>query len=472
MKLSGLDFWPGNFSKTAISFAFAVSIGISVIFIPYAMPIGLLFAGLLIVILFFQGINYFSKKFYGLSAQKLDKQLFVYSLIFRLIFVGYLYLLTFILDPGNFPFEIHAADSWVYHLAGKKLAEVGFNDYWNQLGQLMKGRADYGYPVFLSLIYKLFGNITLPVRIVHALLGSFSIVLLARIARMLFSNDHARFTGIIAMLMPSLLWYTGLQLKETLMMYLVILAIYHAVKMLSIRRVKLMSIIFLVLSSFLLFFFRTFLAVLLISSIFLFYFYNKSRTGIRISVLVLFILGLLFLVNRYNIQQEVFSQYYESQNDYFNKSVQGDVINARISVKLALVTPFIISSAFVTPFPSFLTTETRQISIVNTFQNELVRNFMYYFYFVGLLLCFKKHGKKAVILIFFVMSYVAIVTFGGSSFQERFQLPGLPFIIILMSVGIVESKRSTLLKWQNYLYIILIAQVIWTLFKLNVRGLI
>ena len=217
-----MDFWPLKYSNKAVLFSIIVTTGISLVFFRFFMPAGLMIAGLALVILFFYGLNYYSLNWRSVPPRSFEKKIFYYSFLFRFLFVLYLYLLTYIVDPASFPFEINAADSWVYHNAAFKLEWTPFKDYYEVLQKQMGATSDFGFPVYLSLIYKIFGLFTLPVRLINCLLGSLTVVYLSRIARSLFTENHARITGVIAMIFPSLLWFGAIQIKETLMIYFVI----------------------------------------------------------------------------------------------------------------------------------------------------------------------------------------------------------------------------------------------------------
>jgi hypothetical protein len=64
-----------------------------------------------------------------------------------------------------------------------------------------------------------------------------------------------------------------------------------------------------------------------------------------------------------------------------------------------------------------------------------------------------------------------VLALTGTAFQDRYQLPALPFLIIVMSSGIIEI-RTHQIKWFNiYSILISVAIVWWNLFKINLRGL-
>jgi hypothetical protein len=470
-----MDYWPIKFSHKAVLYAVLVTLGISFVFMRFLMPVGLLLAGITIILLFFYGLNYFSKKWVNLSITQFERNIFWWGMFFRFLFVLYLYLLTYTLAPGSFPFEMNAADSWTYHLTAVKLSDTSFANYYSVLLDQMETKSDFGYPVYQSLIYKLFGVYTLPVRLINCLVGSYTVLLLSRMARYLFSEKHARLTGVIAMIFPSLLWFGAIQLKETMMIFLVVSVFYHAIKMNSIHRISAKSVIIIILFSFLLFYFRTFLAVLVIMSV-LAYFGLSSMRRLnfrKVFILLVVFFGCVFMINESGLFRDINQTYSEGEEgDFFSRNLQSEKDRlGNISYKEAAVAPFIIAGSFITPFPSFLNTEERQIPIIAHFQNEMIRNLMYYFAFLGLIFLLRKNFRNSSILILFSFGYLYVITAAGNSFLDRFHLPLVPFLIIAMTVGMLNSKPVWIKRWNIYLVVIIIGQVLWTIFKLNIRGI-
>jgi hypothetical protein len=277
------------------------------------------------------------------------------------------------------------------------------------------------------------------------------------------------------MIFPSLLWFGAIQIKETLMIFFIVSIFYNAVKINNAHRFLLKSFIVIIFFSFLLFYFRTFLGVLVIMSVVAYFILNAIRKlNIQkiISVLIIFF-GSVSLINTSGIFKDINEVYQEGQNfGFFSINLKSEAkLVGNINYKQAAITPFIIAGSIVTPFPSFLITEPRQIPIVARFQNEMVRNLMYYFAILGLVLLIVSDFRKGSLLLLFLFGYLYVITSAGNSFQDRFHLPMVPFFIIAMSVGILQSSRKWLKRWDWYLALIFIAQISWTIFKLNIRGI-
>ena len=470
-----MNIWKISYSYNAIRYAIIVPIILSIIFPKYFIPIGLYTVGSFIIVSFFIAFPYYEKKWKGISIKSFEKKIFRVSFFLRLVFVIYLYSISYFLAPNSFPFEYGAADSWTYHIVALELKDYPLNQIFEKLPDLMKGRADFGFPTFLALIYKISGGTTFLVRIVNILLSTFTVILLSRLARFLFTEKHARLTGIIAMLFPSLIWFSAIQLKETLMIFMIVSVFYYVLKTYINKKITLKPIFFIIVFSLFLFYFRTFLAVLVIISFMLFLTLNNdnSKKATRNTVSVILIsIGLVFVFNSTNLFSDVDAQLSEREGFMENNLSDAQDRLGNISYTNALVSPLIIVGAFITPFPSFLQTEERQFPIIFHYQNEMVKNLMYYFGLLGIIIAIRKNFKKTIMLSFFVLSYLFVLMTTANSFIDRFQLVNVPFVIIFMSVGLIDSDLKWKKRWNHYLVLLVVMHVSWTLFKLNIRGLI
>lgn len=468
-----MKFWSAENTMIGWRFGLIIPVLITLLFFDFAMPIGILLAGLTIVFLFFLGLNYFSTQWVQRSYDQLEARIFFISLLVRIVFLGYMYLLTYWFDPDSFPFEIYAADSWVYHNVTLELIDAPISDWINIVENRMKSRSDFGYPIYQGTLYSLFGPYTLIVRVFNSVLGSLTVVMLGRIVNNSWGSAHAKMTAIIAMLFPTLIWYCGIQLKETLMVFVVVSAFYVIWKSRSNGKWNFWLIALGFLMCFALFFFRTFLAALVFISILLLFIPFKEN---RISSVFLIPLMLgLYLFYSLAVTSDIFkdvNNQIEDSNDFFSRNLENEK-NLLSDVKFDQVAlaPIIVAGAAITPFPSYLDTEARQLSIYSRFQNDLVRNMMYFFMYVGLYFTFKNRFREYIGIVFFVIAYLGVITSAANSFQARFHMPIIPFVVIFIGVGVVEFKSKSNKSWLIYLTFIFLAQLAWTYFKLDIRGI-
>ena len=92
------------------------------------------------------------------------------------------------------------------------------------------------YPLFLSGIYRIFGDSYLSVRIIQSLVGTASVFLIYLLGKNIFSIKVGLIASFISAFCPFFIFFTGLLLTETLFMFLLLSLIYLLQKMLAMKR--------------------------------------------------------------------------------------------------------------------------------------------------------------------------------------------------------------------------------------------
>ncbi len=87
------------------------------------------------------------------------------------------------------------------------------------------------YPIFLSLIYSLFGHSFLAVRIVHSVIGTASIFIIYLLGKEMFSGKVGLLAGLLGAIYPFFIFFTGLILTETLFIFLFLCLMLFLMKM-------------------------------------------------------------------------------------------------------------------------------------------------------------------------------------------------------------------------------------------------
>ncbi len=82
------------------------------------------------------------------------------------------------------------------------------------------------YPIFLALIYLLFGHSVMVVRVTQALLGTVIVIIVFRVARTAFDERVALMAGALTAVHPALITYTGMLVMETLFAFLLMLSVW------------------------------------------------------------------------------------------------------------------------------------------------------------------------------------------------------------------------------------------------------
>jgi hypothetical protein len=222
-------------------------------------------------------------------------------------------------------------------------------------------------------------------------------------------------------------------------------------------------------SMFLLFFFRAVLAWLIIFATIFYFLLNFSNRKIsRSTVFVAFLILIAiisFLVMESGSMDEL-KLLVKKSGTQLEDELISSAMERGISYNMVLFIGSIIM-----PFPSLLYFNSGQLVMVSHFFNELVRNSLYFFAFLGILFSYKKRFKESSLILLYTLGYILILAVSGRSFQDRFQLPSLPGMLILISAGLGHG-RVYFKKWKLYLIGIGIGIILWNLFKLKIRGML
>ncbi|WP_430905500.1 hypothetical protein [Maribacter sp. 2-571] len=466
--------WSKRHTQIALFFTLAVLLCHIVFFPNYIMPLPILLVGFATVLFFFLGVRAYVNGWKNRS--DFATRLFFHSLMYRLLAVAAMYVLTMEYDPANLPFEIAASDAWNYHYSGVIVADAldQNRNVFQALSHFWKSEADYGFSLCIGFIYTIFGKSVTAVKILNAILGSVTVLRIYQITQFAYGEKQARIAGILTMLMPPLLWFTGMLLKETLLIFLIANIGYYCTKIIKTSAFRIVNTLMVLLLFGSIFFFRTVLVPLLVGCVLLqIVFYRTRNKNYRVFasfITLILIFGSLFITYELSMDKHIESAI-EASSEQFGNELDKASKDRGINYTAALVSPLLISGAIITPFPSLLDFEERQLGIYAHFQNEIVRNIMYFFVFIGLFRFIKFRKATAIFPASFAVLYIMILAVSGISFQDRFQILALPFLIVFMSDGIAVDYHQKEKHWFVYLGFIFFAILAWNMFKLSNRGL-
>lgn len=91
------------------------------------------------------------------------------------------------------------------------------------------------FPLFLAAVYVTLGDSAAAVRVVQAIVGAVTVVLVVRVAWLAFGGPIARVAGAIAAVYPGLIVYTGMVLTETLFAFVLTACVWIAAEALRRR---------------------------------------------------------------------------------------------------------------------------------------------------------------------------------------------------------------------------------------------
>jgi hypothetical protein len=464
-------FFPKYFSQKAIQSFIAVLVICTLIFFNRRLGLEWIFFDLCAVIGFFVFANLLSKNWAKHTTQLYEKKLFITALFIRIVWVIFSYW-YFIYATGQ-PFEYGAADAVGYHGEAQWLASIladgKFEVYQKYIGLNF---ADMGYPTYLgTLAYFTGDNILIP-RVLKAIWGTLTCLLIYRIAKNNFGEPVGRMAGIFAMLMPNLVYYTGLHVKETEMVTIVVSFAYFGDKILRAPKIQFLDFIWLGLLGGALFLFRTVLAVSLIASVGISLFFVARRVtsaGRRLGLFALGIIGLSMILSG-PLQGTILKYVEESDTNLDRQMLSYSKYTANTN-KLAQYgsKSIFLPLMLVAPFPTLVDTDQpTPMMLGGTF---FTRNVYAFFVFLAIISLYKRKTIRAhIFLLSCLFFYLIVLGTTGFALSERFHMPALPFLIIFAAYGVSQVNQNNKKYFIPYLFFIGLIVIGWNWFKVAGRA--
>lgn len=425
------------------------------------------------VVCFFYFTSKLSKSWINYSEKKFKKKVITTAIIVRVIYVIFSYF--FYVEMTGQPFEFSTADAFNYHTNAATYAALNWDTLKNVIPQLInEGISDSGFVLFLTFIYSIFGPSIIIARIISALFSAFTCLLIYNLAKRNFGESVARLSAIMAMLLPNFIFYCGLHLKEPLMVFLCVAFVERADVLIRGNKIDVKQFILPVILGLLLFTLRTVLGITAFLSLFTALTFSKSTLsgwGKRLLITSWLLAAFFFLfagsieseVNQIIAQRET-SQQISMQ---FRSARKGGNKLAKYGTA-AVFAPMV----FVVPFPTFVYVEIQKNQILMSGGNY-VRNAYAFFVILALFILIKrKLYRNHLLIISFMLGYLAIIIQSAFALSERFHLPAVPFLLILASYGIVNINQKQRRLYIPYLFLILVVIVGWSWFKLAGRGMV
>ena len=481
---SKISRWSLTYTNIAVFFAFAaMSIGYAVfggLMEPFIWSAKQFF----VVVFFFAALSFLHNRYDSYSRMPLIWHLFILSVFIKASFCAFV-LLVF-----DFP-NVSAVQVWfselicypdanLYHSIAASFAKNISNGVFSLPVYYAKthGISDYGYPFFLGLVYYLLSPQPICALISNVILSSISVVLTYKISLMIFDCRKTSYlAAVILMLFPYINYYAVFPFKETLVILLLLAYFYFLICLMKHKGNDLINFMGSLIIIYSMLYFRITL-YLLLSICFLIAIY--FRYGKQENILVNFtrmagiavVLLLLFSLSYQESQHEVL---FTIEKSYSQIEGQVHDVNRQREIKKKTtkkeLLPLAAIASLVAPFPSFVSTGTRKLTNIQC-GNVFVKNVLLFFSYLGILLAVKNRNRLALPLIMFYAGYMVILTVSGVILQHRFQLIGLPFLIIFMSWGIVNSSIRHIRLWAIYLHCLLVIILAWNYYKLYIRAMI
>lgn len=464
-----IPFFPDKIAKTGIA-VYLISLAVvSIAFFSHAMPVLYMLLGIMWVTGFFLLSSACSKKWMRYPVKKFAWRVFWIALLLRLAWVIFSYF--FYKSQTGQPFEFDSADAVGYHEEAKWLAEAGWDTAFGHFSHL-GGVSDIGYPIWLIVLYRIFGPSVIVARIFKSLFSAVTCVLICRLARRNIGEFPGRMAAVFCTFMPNLIIYCGLHLKETEMLFLAVAFLERADYLIRSRHYTVLTIAIAVLLALSLFFFRTVLGVVAVISLFAGLVFTSAKLVGHAKRAVLIGLGAISIAGFAGgtIATEI--------EGYWEMRVENQILKRNDQTAGGNQWAKYATGTVLAPMEFFLPlstmVDTGQENQMILHGGNFVRNFFGIFVLFALFYAiFKDRNWRNLSLIgTFVIGYLGIISVSGYGNAERFLLPGLPCLLIMTAHGISKLNARNY-KYVKYWYVIVVLmEVAWAYFKIGSRGLL
>ena len=453
----------------------------SVVYNKYALTWYWALFGIVEVLGFFYFSNIITKDWQRLSDKAFPNKLFKTSLFIRVAYVLFSYWFYYVMTDGTY-FDMNAGDVLFYDDAGKYLADClknGRFELWPLLYQYSGSDfSDSGYCVYLSIIYFFTDNSILVARLLKALWNAWTVLLIYKLARRNFNENIARVSAVMCMLMPNLIYYCGLHLKEVEMVFLEVLFVERADYILRSKKIKFSKLLLIMLIPVAMFAFRTALAAVLIIAFGVALLLSKDRIISKTQRVVLILsmalfVSIMFLGNT-SLGKDVIEMWQtgaskqEGNMEWRSRRKNGNEFAKYAGA--AVFAPMI----FTIPFPTMVETEGQEGQKMIHGGNFDKNIFSFFTILTMFIMLFNGKWREHVFPISVLCGYLFVLAFSEFAHSERFHLPIVPLSLMFAAYGIsLLRNKSIYSRWFSaWCVLMFIAAVAWNWFKLAGRGMV
>lgn len=482
--ISTTQFVPYNFVPSLIGnhgvvIYFAVVITVALLFTELFMTWYWWLFGIVSIVGFFYFSNKLSRHWANIRPKTFENNVFWYTFFIRVAVMLILY--WFHNTMTGKPFMFHAADAYEYGLEAEWMAKCirdgQFQDYWKYKFIDRNGLSDAGYPMYLGFVYLISDDSIIFARLLKCLWSALSCVLIYRLGKRNFGEHVGRIAAIFMMLEPHFSIYAGMHLKETEMIFIMMLFLERADALLRYRNFSFKTVSVVVLLIAVLFTFRTVLGLTAIFSIAMSLLLSSKRVmgwGRRIVVLLVLGMSVMYFAGG-RIMTEV-EQMWQLKDE--NQGSRMTVITKTQSFAKYAGAAVFAPMIFTIPFPTMVETPNQETSRM-LHGGMFVKNIMSYFCIMAILTLlfpiipgFNK-WRDHVLISVFLIAYLVILVFSAFAHADRFHLPALAIEVMFMAYGVSLCRIPQIKQWFKYWVVLMfVAAIAWNWFKLAGRGIV
>ena len=466
-----ISFFPKQISHTAIYLYLGTLTAVSLIFHRFAMGWVFIALGVMWVVGFFLLTSLCSQKWLHLPQRAFMWRLFLVALGLRWAWVLFSYF--FYMHRSGMPFEFDAADAMGYWEDSTWLSYEKWPVIKDYLFTSRNTVSDSGYLLYLTYLSKLIGPYIILIRLFNSVLSAATAVLLYLLAKRNIGEEGGRLTGVMACFMPNLIYYCGLHLKETVMVFLLVAFLERSDYLIRSRKYNVFTIAIPVLLGIALFTFRTVLGGVAIFALATAILFTSARVVGKSKRIVLIAWGVAaaFTLWGGTIRTEVESTWEDrGENQQAKRAHQTAKGNRWAQYATGTV---MAPMMFVMPFPTMVDVD-RQYNQQVVSGGNYVRNFLGGFVLLAVFsaIFITKNWRDLSLIGSFVFAYLGVISASGFANSERFLLPALPGLLVMAAYGmtLLDAKNYRFIK--IWYWVVPLMSLVWAIFKLGSRALL
>ena len=339
-------------------------------------------------------------------------------------------------------FVFSEADASTYDWLSRSFinSNMGLTDVLNRLGYGKLGYDDYGQIYLLSALYMIWDN-HLMLNIYYWVIGVISAKYFFKLCLNFMSKKYAYMASLIFFTSSFILWFNSSGLKESQMIFLVIMSFYFYYEFSKKRALKylLISMFFL----FLLYFFRPAVSFLILFSMGGGYVLAQKLSGFKIVMVSTFLILLVGLISVIEEQKNKFVAEDYATVIAINES-EG-MIKGGVTFTLTVNT----LSSLIGHFPSINPETKTMLSFF--YPGLLLKCLLSIFYVVALIMLIKHKYYTLLPIALFPLFESASLVYIFEALELRKSLPHYPLLYILIFWAIYQIDSSKK-EWFNNLF--------------------
>jgi 4-amino-4-deoxy-L-arabinose transferase-like glycosyltransferase len=463
--------------RTILLFSFITMVINFVYFGDLSVDFVFLFGNFMVIVLCLSLMRWAAMHFGNLRPGMFIKKIFFLSLSLRIFSVFFLYGLFYYITGTKF--DVEAIDVLWYHKNGLDVADLIRHGTFSfdKLIAISRGFDYIGYSAFLGIVYYLTGDSVIIARLIQALFGSFSVIVIYRIGSEVWNDTIGKNSAILAMAFPPLILLEGLHLRETFMVYFCLLFVLYLYRIVN-HGVSWTRLFILVGSVFVLSTFRTALFAIVLFTLCV-YFIISLDIKLSRKIIAAASLFLVFGVLSTNIAE--FEHVRNKSMGYLG--IETDVrLGGRslaqyerkgISAAQHLSAPLMGVMSLSTPFPSMVKTNIKYYN--QTLQwyyigGLMIYGYLMFFGYLGIYESIKQFFKRQSIIIIYLFFHAIALVVSVYLFSIRFNMIKMTIALLFIGIGLSHFSKTKHLYFLFYCIFISIMMLAWNYTKLASRG--